>query len=222
MFLRPKKDGTTFWVPAYKRGNDQYAWKYGKKISTYKQNFLQGIADNSLLFITLVTPYKSSFYGCRDSWIAIHNAIGPFIKAIKKKKAKYLAVLEATHEGLCHSHLLICWDRPLRSKVRNGKHYLAEKELLKFISEKWNKEWMKVSKLRLNNNSVSMQVCPNQIEAERVFDYATKHLGAGSDITDALHRARENTATSFDLAKLFSNYWADKLNIRLFRFSKNL
>jgi hypothetical protein len=222
MFLSQKKDGTTFLVPFYKRGNGEYAHKYGKQFRLYKQNFLQGITDNSVLFITLVTPYKSSFYGCRDSWIAIHDAIGPFIKAIRKKGAKYMAVLEATSEGLCHCHLLIRWDRPLQSSVRNNKHYLAEKELLKSITEKWNKEWMKVSKLKPNNNSVSVRVCPNQIEAGKAFDYATKHLGEGSSIEKSLDNVRENKETHLDLEKLFSNYWADKQYIKLYRPSRNL
>jgi len=222
MIQRTKKDGTTFCVPTPKRGNEQYAWKYGKKFLMYKQNFLQGIAENSIMAITLVTPYGNSYYECRDSWKTVHGAIGSFCKKINKiGKGKYLAVFEATSEGCCHAHIVFRWSRPLRVSVHNGTYYLAENDLSKAIRKIWIKEWMKVSERRLNNNSITVRISPNPSEAEKVFGYATKFLGYGSDITNELYRAQNNIASNFDLAKLFSNYWGFKLRIRLYRFSKD-
>jgi hypothetical protein len=228
MFLRTKKDGTTFLVPFYKRGNDEYAYKYGKLFLIYKQKFLQGLADNSVMFITLATPYPSTYNGCHDSWKVISKAIKPFtttlkIKAQKKLGAiKYMAVKEATSEGLCHCHLLVIWNRPVKVSIRNGKYYLEEKELSKYIREKWDKQLMKFSELKPKNNSVSVRVCPNKTEAEKVFDYVTKHLGERSDITNALERVQENKETRNDKEKLLSNYWGFTLGkIRLYSFSRN-
>jgi len=114
------------------------------------------------------------------------------------------------------------WDRPLQAKEHDGKWYLAEHDLIKFIGEKWWKEWAKVSKLQLNRHSVSLRVCPNSAEAERAFWYATKHLGKWSDITKVIHRVRNNNALRYDSSKLFANYWAYILNIRLCRTSRGL
>jgi len=107
--------------------------------------------------------------------------------------------------------------------LRNGKYYLAEKELLEHIREIWSKEWEKNSDRKLNNNSISVQVCPNSSEASKAWDYVTKHLGKGSDITNALYRFRIGKATSSDIAKLFCNFWGYKLhNMRLYSTSINL
>jgi len=222
MFTRTrKKDGVIFDVPFPKRGNGEYAYQSGKKIAAYKQRFLQGIVDYSTMFITLVSPYGSSFSECQDSWRTISKATKFFTRTLKNKRnIKSFVVLEATKEGCCHCHLLVLWDRPL--KAHNEKHYLAEPELLISIRKKWLKAWMKVSTQQLNKNTISIQVCPNKLEAERIFNYISKHLGFDSNIEKSLERARENKAGDSDFKKLFSNFWAFRLNIRLYRFSRNL
>lgn len=222
MFLCKRKDGEVFEAPASKRGNSTYAWRTAKQFLIYKQGFLQGVAENSVMFITLVASYGNSYYECRDSWKVISKSIGPFIKTLKKIGAeKYVAILEATREGNCHAHLLIKWNRSLRVRIYNGKSYLGEKKLLKVIGEKWNNEWGKVSALKLNKNAVAIRICPNLEEAGKTFDYITKHLGRGSDITRALYNVKQNKSDINDLVKLFTNYWAYKLNTRLYRVSKN-
>ena len=220
---RMKKDGTTFDVPMAKLGNETYAWRAGKRLAVYKQNFLQGMPDSSVLFITLVTPYGSTYYGCRDSWLVTSKALGPFCKALKKLGAiEYFAGLEATSEGCCHCHLLARWDKPLQSSVRNDKHYLSEKALVQSICKKWISAWANVSELPLNNNAVSIQVCPNQYEAENAFDYATAHLGFQSNITHVINRVSNNKGDSTDIEKLFTNYWGTKWRIKLYRASRGL
>jgi hypothetical protein len=223
MFVRTKKDGTSFLVPAYKRGNEEYAYKYGRKFMLYKQNFLREISNNSVMAITLVTPYGDSYDECQNSWKTIHKVLGAYIKSIKKLGVdKYIAVMEATSKGLCHVHLLVSWNRSMKVSVHDNKYYLLENEFSKSIRENWRKEWMKVSKINLKNNSIAVRISPDLSEAEKAFDYATKFLGHGSDITNALYRVRENKAIASDINKLFTNYWAFKLNIRLYRFSRNL
>ena len=223
MFQRKRKDGIIFDVPFKKRGNSTYAWDSGKQLSFYKQGFLEEVDIFSVMFITLASPYGNSNCECRDSWRAISKAISPFIKALKRLGAeKYFRVLESTSEGCCHAHILVKWNRVLQASHRNKKFLLAEDSLLKKIRDQWNKEWSKVSKRKLNNNAVSIRVCPNKFEAEIAFNYATTHLGYKSDITNALYRAKNNKATRSDLEKLFANYWAYKLNIKLYRPSKGL
>ena len=221
-----KRTGEIFWVPDSKRGNEEYAYRSGIKIATYKQKFLQGITDFSVLFITLATPYKSTWNECLVSWRAIHSAIGPFIKSLKSRRKKevikHMAVLEATEEGCAHCHLLVVWNRSVKAIFRNDKYFLGEKELLSDIKDKWGKAWGKVSRRKLNNNVISVQVCPHVSDVEKAFDYVTKHLGIGSNIEKSLERAQANMASDSDLKKLFSNYWGFKLGIRLYRVSRNL
>jgi len=93
---------------------------------------------------------------------------------------------------------------------------------LEFIKKKWRKEWSKVSNLTLKNNSISVKLCPNLIEARKTFDYVTKFLGKRSDITLSFNKAIQNKATERDLAKLFTNFWAFRLKFKVYRFSRNL
>jgi len=218
-----RQDGMVGEFLAAKRGNATYAFRSSKQFNTYKQNFLCGLTDNSVMFITLGGPHKKSYHGCRDSWIATANAIGPFIKALKAKGAeKYIAVLEATSEGVCHAHLVIDWDRPLQVCIHNNKYHLAEKDLLSFINKRWKIEWAKVSDLILNSNSIVIQICPNLTDVENVFNYVTKYLGKKSNISNSLIRVQQYKATDDDCAKLFTNFWAFKLKYRVYRVSRNL
>ena len=218
-----RQDGTMDMFPAAKRGNSTYAYRTGKQLSVHKQMFLDGFVDYSVMFITLVVPHNNSYYGCQDTWKATAKAIGPFIKALKKKGVeKYFIVLEATSKGCCHTHLLTSWNRSLRASIQDGKFHLEEKDLLDFIKERWDREWTKVSDLLINNNSVAVQVCPNLKEAEKAFEYASKYLGERSNIMKSLDRAHQDKATSYDQGKLFTNYWASKTNRRVCRMSRNL
>jgi len=219
------EDGTIKEFLEARRGNSTYANRKGEELTIYRQRFLQGIIDDSVLFITIGTPYISSYYGCRDSWETMSKAIGPYIRKLRRMGAtRYIAVLEATSEGLCHCHLLLTWKRPLKKRRVKDKYLLAEKDLLKVLWQKWEKEWMKVSDLPLNNNAIAVRVCSGRIEADTEFKYITKYLGYGSNISNALYRAKMGNETPADSEKLFSNYWAFSLKkkIRLFRRSRNL
>ena len=218
-----RKDGTISEFPAAKRGNPIYAYRNKRKLLDYKKGLLEGAADCSVMFITLVIPGETSWYGCRDAWRAISGALGPFIKNLRKMGLeKYIATLEATGEGCSHAHILCRWDRRLQTNARKDKRYLAEKSLSKSIRERWGRAWAKVSELKLNSHAVSIRVCPNSAEAGRAFCYATKHLGIWSDITEPLRRVRNNKAAPHDSAKILANYWARRLCIRLCRTSRGL
>jgi hypothetical protein len=194
-----RKDGTMGEFKEARKGNSTYAKDTEKKISVYKQRFLQGIVDYSVMFITLVTPYVNSLHECHDSWLTMSKAFSPFNKVFKRKGAEgYFYALEATSEGCCHAHILVKWNRTLQVSVRKNKYYLAEVTLLKSLRNKWYKEWYKVSDRKLNNNAISIQVCPNQFETGIAFNYATKHLGMFSNITDALRRVKDNNAKTYD------------------------
>ena len=206
-----------------RRGNKTYASRQKKVIARCERNFLQGIVNNSVLFITLVCPYGNSKDECRESWKTNNKALGPFTKSLRKMgREKYIAVLEATKKGNCHVHLLLSWNRSLKAKIRNDKYYLAENDLLKSIRYTWTKEWGKVSSLALNNNAISIRVCPDGAIARLLFKYITKTVGKWSDITNVIPRVKENKPKELDLKKLFANYWGFTLNIRLLRTSRNL
>jgi hypothetical protein len=218
-----RKDGELFEVPASKRGNSTYAWRAGKQLAVHKKMFLQGLVDYSVMFITLVVPNGNSYCACRDSWKAISKAIGLYIRALKRLGAiKHIAVLESNSEGSCHAHIILSWNKPLQVKFFKEKYYLAEKDLSESIRKKWIDEWRKVSGLALNKKAVAIRICPNQVEADKTFDYVVKYQGQGSDITSVLSRVKGNRATSHDIARLLTNFWANKLNIRLYRATKKL
>ena len=205
-----------------RRGNKTYANNTEKRIALCKRNFLQGVIDFSVMFITLVTPYRNSFDECRASWRAMDKALARFRKCFKRKGLEgYFYSLEATSEGCCHAHILVKWDSRLKVNFRNGKYYLADEVLLKSFTGKWHQAWNKVSDRTLNNNAISIRVCPNLFEAEVVFDYVTKHLGRFSNITNALHRAKKNDFKDNDIKKLLTNFWAIRFQgIKLFGCSR--
>ena len=220
-YYRP--DGTRCEFLTAKRGNSTYARRSNKQLLAYEQDLLQGTIAFSILFLTVVVPCNKTYKGCYESWEAVSKAVGPFIKALKRMGLqKFIAILEATAGGNSHIHVLARWDRTLKTCKRRGKYHLAEQDLRKAIQERWATEWVKVSERKLNNHPVCIRVCPNLPEARKVFGYVTKHLGWGSLVCDALRRVRNGEANHFDSEKLFSNYWASKLRVRLCRTSRGL
>jgi hypothetical protein len=218
-----RKDGTRGEFLSAKRGNATYAYRNSLKLSAYMQNLLQGAVDYSVMFITLVIPGETTWYGCRDAWLAVSKALGPFIRSIRDKGlVKHLATLEASNESRPHVHIMARWYRPLQTIIHNGKCYLAEEELIKFIRKRWTRAWAKVSELPLNCHAVSIRVCPDIAEADRTFSYATKHFGIWSNITSVIRRVKDNEPYPYDGSKLFANYWAHRLRIRLCRTSRGL
>ncbi|MCL2443699.1 MAG: hypothetical protein FWD13_09610 [Treponema sp.] len=218
-----KKDGTLDQFTSAKRGNKTYARRNAYKLSSYRHDLLHGTTDNSIMFVTLVVPNDVSYYGCEASWEAVSKTLGPFIRALRKFGIeKYLAVLEATEEGCCHAHILFRWNRSLQVRRQNDEYYLAEDELTKLIRDNWVKAWAKESDLQLNSHAVLIRVCPDLIEAKKVFCYITKYLGMGSIVTNAIYRVMNKKAVPSDSCKLFSNFWAYKKRIRLCRTSKSL
>lgn len=218
-----KPDKTIGEIIESKRGNSRYAWKEEMKLKNYRKSFLNGAADKTILFCTLTIPHKNSFWGCKNSWDYISKALSPFTKALKKMGLeKYVVTLEATYKGACHAHLISRWDKPFQTRKVKGKFYPTDKKLVKKIRDKWLKEWQKEYPHIPIKKQIHLQVCPDLIEAENTFNYATKFTGKGSNIETALFNAERGNASEKEVAKLLTNYWGMKLKIRSYRTSKNL
>lgn len=217
-----KPDGTIVQFPEAIRGNSTYAWREEKRMQEIRECLLEGALDKTILFITLTIPHNSYRSACEISWRYINKTSGPFLTKLKKMgMKKYLITFEATYKGGCHSHLICQWNKPFKTREIEGKYFLADRKLEKKISDKWLNEWKKkYPNKRIKD--IDIQVCPNIIEAEKTFGYLTQWLGKGSEIDVALYNAEKGIANKDDVAKLFTNYWAMKLGIRLYRTSKNL
>ncbi|MFP3042048.1 hypothetical protein LQZ19_09550 [Treponema primitia] len=223
MIPHTRPDGTIVRFPAAKRGNATYAWRTEPLISAYREGILHEILDTSLMFITLTVPYDKTFEGCKVSWLAVHKALGPFIKKLKTMGAKkYIAVLEATGEGGCHVHLLVRWKTIILTVTKKERYYPADREFSRKVWDSWVFEWGKVSPKTLQKNAVHIQICPNNSENQNIIGYVTKWIGKGSDIETALYNAEQGIANKNDISRLFTNYWAFKLRIRLYRISRGV
>jgi hypothetical protein len=218
-----KPDKTISEIIESKRGNSRYSWKEEIKRKTYRKCFLKGALEKTILFTTLTIPYKKSFSGSMVSWIYIAKALGPFIKELKKMGLeKYLVTLEAAYKGGCHARLISCWSEPFQTRKVKGKLYLADKGIENEIRNKWLNEWQKEYPHIPIKKQIQLQVCPDLIEAENAFNYVTKWIGKGSNIEVALYNAEQGKADEKQVAKLLTNYWGMKLNIRLYRTSNHL
>ena len=216
-------DGTMVEFPVAKQGNSTYAWRTGKQIDNYRQSFLHEVIDKNILFFTLTVPYGKTFYGCKESWEFVPKALSSYIKALKKMgMEKYLATLESTYEGGCHAHIITRWNKPLQTRKVNDRFYLADRELSKKIRDKWYDEWKKKYPLIPFVKLIQIRVCPDLSESERAFGYVTKCIGNGSNIETAIYNVEHGIKNKLDVKKLFTNYWAGKLNYRLYRTSKGL
>jgi hypothetical protein len=219
---RYKPDGTIVQFPEAIRGNSIYAWREENKKQENRKCLLEGGIDKTILFVTLTIPHNGYRSACELSWRYINKTSGPFLTKLRKMgMEKYLITFEATYEGGCHSHLISQWNKPFQTREMEGKLFLADRKLEKEISDKWLNEWKKkYPNKRIKD--IEIQVCPTLIEAEKTFGYVTKWIGKGSNINVPLYNVEKGIANKNDVAKLFTNYWAMKLGIRLYRTSKNL
>ena len=216
-------DGTIGEFLSAKRGNSTYAKRTGKKIGNYRQGFLHEAVDKTILFITLTIPYEKDYFGCEKSWRFINKELGSFIKSLKRiGLEKYLVSLESTYQGGCHAHLITRWKKPFQTRKRKENFYLNDKKLSGKIREKWINRCKKTYSLATTKKLITYEVCQDSCKSRQLFHYASKWIGRGSNIGEALINVENGKNMKKDVPRLFTNFWGYKLRIRLFRTSKGL
>jgi hypothetical protein len=192
----------------------------GNKVYAHRREMrMNGIADligndkKKWIFVTLTKWYLKTDEGRKKSWQEVHEELPKFLRKMRQLgMEEYIWVKEAHRDGGCHVHILMKWNKEIKTRQNKGKVFIKSEQFRGMIKDCWEG---------------NVDVKP--VLDDGVRGYITKELGKFSHVEDALKRAKRDWSKEGDKKfydgdwkRMWTYYFSDILKIRLHGMSRNI